>query len=1209
MSLRFSEDGPIFPNALIDAMLDGGVAFLCGAGVSAPQLPMFGDLVTQVYARLGVESTAGECAAISAGRYEEALGALSRRLVDPDRLYHEVTDILTLSNPDLARHKVLLRLSRARDNRIVLVTTNFDTLFERAVEEIEGRDSGRRQSLAGQALPPPGSEMCHGIIHLHGRILDSGLGLDATPVVLTSAEYGDAYMRSGWAARFLFDLVRCKTIVLIGYSANDAPVRYFLNLLEGDRARFEDLRTVYAFEPYESHPGEADARWSTIAVTPLAYQKAPAGEADRYVTLWRDLAQLADFVDRPRAGRRARATAILESPFASTTEIQRDEIAWLLTGKGDLWDIVVTSVEDPSWFDHFQTAKLWTSDEAPDVMANWSARDLTNRTRLEVAIEWRDRLGPRLLNALNQRLTHLLEKVPHPWGLAWKTLISSAHRAVESTMRQYLAAQALQSPTRTDHDLRNAVRILTPAVQMKARWRTDSDQQPSGVLSLQDIVHVSLDLDDNSEMKDLNAAIRSIPESKKRLAQLCTDALLNVGFSAIDVDLITQDWDAMDRSVPSVESHDQNQYHDGVVHLCVLLTDLLPQLVEEDIEYARALAISWRSLPGTLGHRMWVHAQRDTALFNSNQAAENILALPREAFWSIRRELVLVLKERIGGASPQFTERIVRRILDESAFLYSEHDVAQGEADWRPQARSHRVWLLLTPIRMAGVLQDVGQSTLAFIADKYPFIVGDYDEQDLFSSYMSGVRTVQGDPAPLFSAVPEARLDIARQLHNEKDFEAQASWSAYCRAEPEAAFEVLKDAEPTKDNARLWSDFLNVLVSATIQEATRAGALGLVSEAFSRLSNAGDEFLLRQLSSLSHLLPVYQSGANDKEGSARAWWDRLWRLAEAHEPEVSQEDASRFYDQVINRPTGRLVEWLLSSIDNVRATCGISKDDSRRLRAVVSSNTAAGRLARGVCARNAGFLLVVHPRLALGEFRRCLARDGLEGKTLRAVLLDGPQLSLIGTRAFKKAIFTALCETVRVDGGAAHAASKVLSPVVSWRMTPSTLRSPISPEEVRELLTRVPHAVLAGAAHCLRRWVGEIGGGNHDKAWRAFIGPLFELIWPNEVQFKRAAVSKELAALCVGAGPAFPEAFQLICHHLSPFEGGSNSIWFLKSSDAIRVAPTSCLELLWSVCGPGSSGRTADMAEVLDQIAAAHPALEVDRRLQWLEQYRAFRYG
>lgn len=106
-------------------------------------------------------------------------------------------------------------------------------------------------SFAGQALPLPGSASFHGIIHIHGRIRDPAIGLDQSALFMTSADYDDAYMRSGWVSRFFFDLCRCKTVVLVGYSANDAPVRYFLNVLEADRARFRDLRTVYALDAIE----------------------------------------------------------------------------------------------------------------------------------------------------------------------------------------------------------------------------------------------------------------------------------------------------------------------------------------------------------------------------------------------------------------------------------------------------------------------------------------------------------------------------------------------------------------------------------------------------------------------------------------------------------------------------------------------------------------------------------------------------------------------------------------------------------------------------------------------------------------------------------------------------------------------------------------------------------------------------------------------
>ncbi len=54
---------------------------------------------------------------------------------------------------------------------------------------------------------------------------------------------------SGWASRYVYDLARALTLVLVGYQADDPPMRYLLEVLEDDRARYPDLRPVYAFAP------------------------------------------------------------------------------------------------------------------------------------------------------------------------------------------------------------------------------------------------------------------------------------------------------------------------------------------------------------------------------------------------------------------------------------------------------------------------------------------------------------------------------------------------------------------------------------------------------------------------------------------------------------------------------------------------------------------------------------------------------------------------------------------------------------------------------------------------------------------------------------------------------------------------------------------------------------------------------------------------
>lgn len=1201
MTLRFSDDGPAFPDDLVDRMLDGEVVFLCGAGVSAPQLPMFGGLVTQVYQRVGVEPTTAESLAITQGRYEEALGAAARRLVNPQRIHEEVADILTLAKADLEHHKTLLRLSRASDNRLLLVTTNFDGLFERALDEVEGIGLGKTWSLAGQALPLPGTDGCHGIVHLHGRIRDAVADIEATPLVLTSAEYGDAYMRSGWASRFLFDLVRCKTLVLVGYSANDAPVRYFLNLMEGDRGRFDDLRSVYALDSYEHEATETDARWDTIAVVPLPYRKRH-DDGKEHNALWEDLGQLAELVERPRLARRERA-GIFTRSFASVTATERDEAEWLLKGKSDLWDVVTATVVDPEWFEYFNASGLWQPDDAPKIIANWCFQALTERKRLETAIQWHGRLGRLFTDGA--RLAFALQNVPQPWARAWKALARMQPKRQDVIMHHFRLAQALGGPLHEDQDLRNAVKAITPHVELKARWWPTGESAGQAPKVLRDIVTVSLSLDDPSDMDSVVSAILQVQAREHRLAELCNVALSDVVAAAAELEIVSSEWDALDQNVPAVEAHDQNQYHDGCVHLCVVLSTLIARLTPLDPEYARSLAQSWKRIPGLLGLRMWANALRLTSLFSADEAAFGIFELPGRAFWYINRELVLAMRERLGEAQEGTVAAIVSRILRESPSLYQEYPV-EG-ADWRPQARDHRVWLLLTAIRLAGVLPTEGSAELDAIASRSPFIVGDYEEHDLFGSYSTGVHSVQGDPAPLIDAAPDDRLRVARTLRNDRDFSSRLSWSAYCAAQPAAAFELLHAGALSNENVELWSDFVGALTTLTVvRNEVTPDTMDLVRKAFDRLRAAGDDFVAPLLPALSYLLKVY-SNVSERD-CAGQWWDRLWKLCELHEEPLAEDDTGRFYDRLINRASGRLTELLLLRFEHRKANGAIADDDRQRLAAVIRSDTAAGWFGRGACAYNAGFILHTDWRLALGPLRERLSRDDVEGISLRSVLLGGAQLSFAATRAYKRPLFKAASEAVTTTGhSASHVASRFLHPLVSWRMSPGTGKTPISTEEVRHLLRSAPHTVLAGAAQCMRSYVAQIGR-SPERAWRAFIGPIFHAVWPHEARFKRASVSSDLAALCVGTGAAFEDAFAEIRHFLTPLDGGGYAISQLEESSMGGTGAHACLQFLWILLGPGASRRSTELATILDKLVAISPRLEVDRRLQWLEQNRAIRF-
>lgn len=611
MSLRFSDLGPEFPSALIDALMAGEVVFLCGTGVSAPQLPDFKSLVDQTYAQLGVAMDVSEKRSYDGQRFEEVLGALGRRLADPEAMVRTVSELLAVpADPLLDQHRTILRLSRDISNRVLIVTTNFDTLLERAL----GLPAPliHSESFAGQSLPAPGGSGFSGIIHIHGRLVDPSLDLDPTPLVLTSADYGDAYMRSGWASRFLFDLARCKTIVLIGYSANDAPVRYFLNVLEADRARFPDLRPVYAFDAYDRDPVEAEAGWGTLAVTPLAYCKRnPATGVPDHSPLWGDLHQLADIIERPKRSREARARQILMGDSSALTDQLLSELSWLFTDRSDLWPVALDAIADPRWFRIFHENKLWSVQDASWVIPAWIARNFEDRQRFMIAVEWHTIFGRDFLSRLDQRLRQA-PPASNFWLKAWRILISAGvmERSADFDENAYALKQKLESGLILDGELAQSVMLLEPSLVVRRRWQLHDEGEDETAADtvgaeasepqLSNLVALDLHVIDEYGATEIIEALNALDGHAVRILELCSESLRSSLQQSVDLGMIVEDYDTSDYSVPSVEDHGQNEHHNGVLFLVRAIVNAFPKALATDRDRARAQAAQWRTWPGRM---------------------------------------------------------------------------------------------------------------------------------------------------------------------------------------------------------------------------------------------------------------------------------------------------------------------------------------------------------------------------------------------------------------------------------------------------------------------------------------------------------------------------------------------------------------------------------------------------------------------------------
>ncbi len=301
--MRFVEQGADIPDELIRAVIQGSATFLCGAGVSyRVNLPSFKELTERVYARLG-ESPDDEPAernAIDSKEYDRALRSLEKRTHrpgTPSRVRDAVSALLATTVVAFPDHLALLQLSRDSDGRPRLITTNFDTLFERAAK-LAGMVNV--PSYAGLSMPRAGGERDYGILHLHGRIADDTLKLEPTDLILTSADFGDAYLRSGWASRYIEDRMRLGTLVLVGYGAEDAAMRLLLETLDADRDRFRDLHDIYAIE---RGTAESTSLWKAKGIKPIEF-------AD-YDAIYGTLSQWARYATQPVEYRRARVQEIL----------------------------------------------------------------------------------------------------------------------------------------------------------------------------------------------------------------------------------------------------------------------------------------------------------------------------------------------------------------------------------------------------------------------------------------------------------------------------------------------------------------------------------------------------------------------------------------------------------------------------------------------------------------------------------------------------------------------------------------------------------------------------------------------------------------------------------------------------------------------------------------------------------------------------------
>lgn len=272
--MKFITNGPDIPNVLLREHEEGNVVFFCGAGISYPAgLPSFSGLVDKIYDSAGTIRLEIEEAAYKRNQYDTCLDLLERRL--PGRCVELRKNLLSVLTPKLElkgaidTHKALLELSKNRENTIRLVTTNFDRIFE----HLKNQNSYTFNTYAAPMLPIPKRSRWSGLVYLHGLLPENENEEELNKLVMTSGDFGLAYLVERWAARFVTELFKTYTICFVGYSLNDPILRYMMDAMAAETAKGENTKKTYAFTEFKTKKEEKTvAEWKAKGVEPILYK-------------------------------------------------------------------------------------------------------------------------------------------------------------------------------------------------------------------------------------------------------------------------------------------------------------------------------------------------------------------------------------------------------------------------------------------------------------------------------------------------------------------------------------------------------------------------------------------------------------------------------------------------------------------------------------------------------------------------------------------------------------------------------------------------------------------------------------------------------------------------------------------------------------------------------------------------------------------------
>jgi len=1257
--MRFIPDGPSLPDELLTARDAGQVLFFCGAGVSFAdaKLPNFADLAERVLALLGSAMDSPARRLFNAAREFEKASKLTG-LVATDRIFgmlerefeaSEVREaVATALRPEpgygLDAHRALLDLSQVRGGEPRIVTTNFDLLFEECEQGIG--------SFNPPHLPDPGrANDFRGVIHLHGRVDADYRRACDDEFVLSSAEFGHAYLSDGWATRYIQALLQRFRIVFVGYSANDPPVQYLLEALN----RFaRPAHALYAFQSGDTR--QAAEQWAHKGVEPISYDSA-----DDHTALWKTLSAWAERARDVGGWHDRLIERAVEGP-ESMAPFERGMIAHLAaTAVGSKYLATSKTILPADWlfvidrnaryarpgrvdhdemqppFDPFDAYGL-DSDTSPaptdpkdflakrDVPADaWDGMELTSADteKLPAEAAARIRSGAGREAALPSRLADLgwwFARVAHqPAALWWAASQPPLHPRIRDDIERSLRHEA----ERYEPAIRKGWRFLLASWQRTPR-KPDIDKYSIEEAAKRDGWSLSLIREAIELYQPYLTVERSFvvnaPEARPEPA-LETILRLDVEYPrphepldipddvlSYAVTLFRQQLEDAIRLESEVSGHD-NVYFDsiraddgdmpdedsyGLTGHLITFTNMVARLAAFSRDTARREVAGWAA-PNAVFTRLRIWASGRADLTAPEEASRCFLELDDEAFWGSRqnRDLLYALRDRWNDLPRSATTALEKRLLQSNFPWGQEHENREELIAYYRLNRIH--WLSTHGVNFS-FNRDAEIASLRAVVPDWTEEASKYTAEP----NVSKVRSVETDAsAAALEQVPLGEiLEAAQNLakHEMRAPVLRQPFHGLATARPARALSALTDAA-RKGNFPAWA--WSALLSSTGERAESPRMLSAIGRRLTRLEPG-------QLREIAHPATEWMRERCGTLFSAcpevfDLVWEALRRsLGDGSGLHKFPSPDRRWVDESLNSAAGRMLDALFKypGVAELKPDAGFPDAWSRKLDQMLALHADDKRYTVVMIASRLAWLYQTDPKWVDTQMLPLSTGDDANTDAFWAGFFWAARAPLPPLYLKLKQAFITLASQQDLRKEHANSLAGIL--LAGWANgnDPDDSEQLISNLELREVLIHAADDLRTWILWYLQQWAKK-----PDARLGERLIPFLEQVWPRQRTVRTAQMSGKLIDLALSAPDRFPEIVMAILPRLVPINGHSMVLSRVNVNESIFAQhPGTLLDLLSVILSPDSGPWPYGTGEILSQLAE-QPETRDDPRLAALQRY------